>query len=218
MCPSRLFQNPCPVKDASFLSKILFWWFAGLVVKGYRTPLEADDLWTLREEDTSDKIISDLEQEWTAECAKIKKTLARKFGPYFLTGTLCIVFHDAFMFAIPQVLSLLLGFMRDDTAPLWKGYFYATLMFLLSCLQSLFNHQYMYTCFTVGMRVKTAVMGLVYRKSLVINSSARRTCTVGEIVNLVSADTQKLMDFVVYFNAVWLAPIEIALCLFFLWQ
>uniref|UniRef100_A0A3Q0SKS5 ABC-type glutathione-S-conjugate transporter n=1 Tax=Amphilophus citrinellus TaxID=61819 RepID=A0A3Q0SKS5_AMPCI len=134
------------------------------------------------------------------------------------TGTLCIIFHDAFMFAIPQVLSLLLAFMRDEDAPLWKGYFYATLMFLLSCLQSLFNHQYMYTCFTVGMRVKTAVMGLVYRKSLVINSSARRTCTVGEIVNLVSADTQKLMDFVVYFNAVWLAPIEIALCLFFLWQ
>lgn len=51
-----------------------------------------------------------------------------------------------------------------------------------------------------------------------INSASRRTCTVGEIVNLVSADTQKLMDFVVYFNAVWLAPIEIALCLFFLWQ
>lgn len=248
-------KNPCPVKDASFLSKILFWWFTGLVVKGYRNPLEAGDLWTLREEDRSQKIISDLEQDWTAECAKLQKqekalasgvalgsrlpeqaqllrklqkeqssgffllrTLARKFGPYFLTGTLCIIFHDAFMFAIPQVLSLLLDFMRDEDAPLWKGYFYATLMFLLSCLQSLFNHQYMYTCFTVGMRVKTAVMGLVYRKSLVINSSARRTCTVGEIVNLVSADTQKLMDFVVYFNAVWLAPIEIALCLFFLWQ
>lgn len=54
--------------------------------------------------------------------------------------------------------------MREEDAPMWKGYFYATLMFLLSCLQSLFNHQYMYSCFTVGMRVKTAVMGLVYRK------------------------------------------------------
>uniref|UniRef100_A0A665TXJ3 ABC-type glutathione-S-conjugate transporter n=1 Tax=Echeneis naucrates TaxID=173247 RepID=A0A665TXJ3_ECHNA len=241
----NLFQNPCPVKDASFLSKILFWWFTGLVVKGYRAPLAEEDLWTLREEDTSHKIISELQQDWTKALAsgvalgsrlpdqaqllrKLQKeqssgfilirTLARKFGPYFLTGTLCIIFHDAFMFAIPQVLSLLLGFMRDEDAPLWKGYFYATLMFLLSCLQSLFNHQYMYTCFTVGMRVKTAVMGLVYRKSLVINSASRRTCTVGEIVNLVSADTQKLMDFVVYFNAVWLAPIEIALCLFFLWQ
>ncbi|XP_023680988.2 multidrug resistance-associated protein 1 [Paramormyrops kingsleyae] len=252
---ATLIKNPCPVQDASFLSKILFWWFSGLVVKGYRKPLQAEDLWCLREEDTSEKIITDLEQEWTAQCTKMQqqerslgtgvalgsrlaeqaqlirklqkeqssgfcllKTLARNFGPYFLSGTLCLVVHDAFMFSIPQILSLLLGFMRDEDAPLWKGYFYASLMFLLSCLQSLFNHQYMYTCFTVGMRVKTAVMGLVYRKTLVISSAARRTCTVGEIVNLVSSDTQKLMDFVVYFNAVWLAPIEISLCLFFLWQ
>lgn len=44
-----------------------------LVVKGYRTPLEAGDLWNLREEDTSDKIISDLEEEWTTECAKLQQ-------------------------------------------------------------------------------------------------------------------------------------------------
>uniref|UniRef100_A0A672NT23 ABC-type glutathione-S-conjugate transporter n=1 Tax=Sinocyclocheilus grahami TaxID=75366 RepID=A0A672NT23_SINGR len=242
-------QNACPVQDASFLSKILFWWFSGLVFKGYRSPLQAEDLWSLREEDTSEKIISDLEEEWTAERTKLQhtsialgsrlpeqaqflrkiqkeqswgfcllRTLARSFGHYFLNGTLCLMVHDAFMFSVPQVLSLLLGFMKDEDAPLWKGYFYASLMFLLSCLQSVFNHQYTYTCFTVGMRVKTAVMGLVYRKSLVVNSASRRTCTVGEIVNLVSADTQKLMDFVVYFNAVWLAPIEVTLCLFFLWQ
>ncbi|MGH0130138.1 UNVERIFIED_CONTAM: hypothetical protein FKN15_041189 [Acipenser sinensis] len=247
--------NPCPDQDASFLSKILFWWFTGLVVKGYRKPLKAEDLWSLRKDDTSEKIISDLEQEWTMECARLQqktdslsptatlgskmpdqaqllrklqkeqsssfcllRALARVFGPYFLSGTLCLVVHDVFMFSIPQVLSLLLAFMSDADAPLWKGYFYAALMFLVSCMQSLFNHQYMYSCFTVGMRVKTAVMGLVYRKSLVITNAARRTSTVGEIVNLVSADTQKLMDFVVYFNAVWLAPIEITLCLFFLWQ
>lgn len=44
-----------------------------LVVKGYRTPLAAEDLWTLREEDTSCKIIAELQQDWTAECAKIQK-------------------------------------------------------------------------------------------------------------------------------------------------
>ncbi|XP_031432945.1 multidrug resistance-associated protein 1-like [Clupea harengus] len=248
-------KNPCPEEDASFLSRILFWWYCGLVVKGYRSPLKAEDLWSLRERDTSDTIIADLEKEWAKQCAKLQqeerslnaaralgyklteqtqllrklrkeqssgfcllRMLARNFGPCFLSGTLCLVIHDAFMFSIPQVLSLLLGFVRDENSPLWKGYLFAFLMFLLSCMQSLFNHQYMYTCFTVGMRVKTAVMGLVYRKCLVINSASRRTCTVGEIVNLVSADTQKLMDFVVYFNAVWVAPIEIALCLFFLWQ
>uniref|UniRef100_A0A674D3X8 ABC-type glutathione-S-conjugate transporter n=1 Tax=Salmo trutta TaxID=8032 RepID=A0A674D3X8_SALTR len=248
-------KNPCPVEDASFLSKMLFWWFGGLVIRGYRTPLQAEDLWCLREEDSSDCIIADLEKDWARECSKLQqkecslsgcrptgpklteqtqllkklrqeqnsgfclfRVLARSFGPFFLKGILFLIFHDVFMFSIPQVLSLLLGFMRDQDSDLWKGFMFALLLFLLSSLQSLFNHQYMYSCFTVGMRVKTAVMGLVYRKSLVISSAARQSCTVGEIVNLVSADTQKLMDMVVYFNAVWVAPIEIALCLFFLWQ
>ncbi|XP_053533881.1 multidrug resistance-associated protein 1 isoform X4 [Ictalurus punctatus] len=251
--PGRV-TNPCPVEDASFLSKALFWWFSGLVVRGYRSPLTTEDLWPLREEDTSEKIISDLEKEWSTKCAELQqersvsasrtlscriteqtqllqklrqeqsagflllRTLAKTFGPYFLSGTLCLLVHDAFMFSIPQLLSLLLDVVRDKDAPLWKGYLFAFSMFLVSCLQSLCNHQYMYSCFTVGMRVKTAIMGLVYRKSLVISSATSRTCTVGEIVNLVSTDTQKLMDFVVYVNAVWLAPIEIGLCLFFLWQ
>uniref|UniRef100_A0AAR2L873 ABC-type glutathione-S-conjugate transporter n=1 Tax=Pygocentrus nattereri TaxID=42514 RepID=A0AAR2L873_PYGNA len=195
-----------------------------LVVKGYRNPLQAEDLWSLRKEDTSEKIVSDLEEEWTTERTKLQQSKTSwpacnlmYFNALILAEHVCSVLIGHLSSSLSP-LSLLLGFMSEEDAPLWKGYFYASLMFLLSCLLSLFNHQYMYTCFTVGMRVKTAVMGLVYRKSLVISSAARRTCTVGEIVNLVSADTQKLMDFVVYFNAVWLAPIEIALCLFFLWQ
>uniref|UniRef100_A0A8P4G022 ABC-type glutathione-S-conjugate transporter n=1 Tax=Dicentrarchus labrax TaxID=13489 RepID=A0A8P4G022_DICLA len=115
-------------------------------------------------------------------------------------------------------LLLLLGFMRDKNAEMWKGFLFASLLFLLSCLQSVLHHQYMFHCFTVGMRLKTAVMGLVYRKCLLISSAARQQCTLGEIINLVSADTQKLMDFVVYFNCIWVTPIEITLCFYFLWQ
>lgn len=33
-------------------------------------------------------------------------TLGRSFGPTFLCGTLCLLLHDAFMFAVPQVLRL----------------------------------------------------------------------------------------------------------------
>ncbi|XP_076020047.1 multidrug resistance-associated protein 1-like [Genypterus blacodes] len=250
-------QNLCPEEDASFLSRFLFWWFSSLVIRGYRHPLQAEDLWTLRDEDTSRCIMLDMEKtcaqhpprpqhedpsgcvksssctlsESTEKTQLLKKqrrgwssgfylfcTLGRGFGPYFLCGTFCLILHDAFMFAVPQVLSLLLGFISDNGVPEWQGFLFAALLFLLSCLQSLLNHQYMYLCFTVGMRVKTAVMGLIYRKCLLMSSSARREVTMGEIINLVSADTQKLMDFVVYFNSVWAAPIEIAVCFYFLWQ
>lgn len=47
------------------------------------------------------------------------RTLARKFGPYFLTGTLCIIFHDAFMFAIPQVLRWDMQEQTSKSTPPW---------------------------------------------------------------------------------------------------
>ncbi|XP_051906935.1 multidrug resistance-associated protein 1-like [Hippocampus zosterae] len=239
---ARRVENPCPEEDASFLSNFFFFWFSGLVIRGFRRPLQADDLWTLRDQDSSERIMSELEAAWTQKRAEqrrpsatsekswlLKKppkkrsyissflrALGRSFGPYFLTGTLCLLLHDAFMFAVPQVLSLLLGFMRDEDPAMWKGFLFAGLLFLLSCLQSLLNHQYMYRCFTLGMRLKSAVMALVYRKCLVMSSAARRQCTVGEVINLISVDTQKMMDFVVYVNSVWVAPIEIALCFYFL--
>uniref|UniRef100_A0A8C3KPA4 ABC-type glutathione-S-conjugate transporter n=1 Tax=Calidris pygmaea TaxID=425635 RepID=A0A8C3KPA4_9CHAR len=113
---------------------------------------------------------------------------------------------------------LFLEFIEDQEAPGWHGYFYAFAMFLLACLQTLFEQRYMYMCLVLGLRLKTAVTGLVYRKILVMSNASRKAATVGEIVNLVSVDVQKLMDLIIYFNGTWLAPIRIIICFVFLWQ
>ncbi|XP_068279070.1 ATP-binding cassette sub-family C member 6 [Nyctibius grandis] len=140
------------------------------------------------------------------------------FGTYFLLSTLCLVICDVFLFSIPKVLSLFLEFIEDQEAPSWHGYFYACTMFLLACLQTLFEQRYMYMCLVLGLRLKTAVTGLAYRKILVMSNASRKAATVGEIVNLVSVDVQKLMDLIIYFNGTWLAPIRIIICFVFLWQ
>ncbi|XP_038273751.1 ATP-binding cassette sub-family C member 6-like isoform X4 [Dermochelys coriacea] len=146
------------------------------------------------------------------------KAFWNMFGTYFLLGTLSLVICDVFLFSVPKILSLFLEFIMDREAPNWKGYFYATLLFLLACLQTLFEQRYMYVCLVLGMRLKTAVTGLVYRKVLVMSNAARRAATVGEIVNLVCVDVQRLMDLIIYFNGTWLAPIRIIICFVFLWQ
>ncbi|KAJ7416042.1 multidrug resistance-associated protein 6 [Willisornis vidua] len=83
---------------------------------------------------------------------------------------------------------------------------------------TLFEQRYMYMCLVLGLRLKTAVTGLVYRKILLMSNASRRAATTGEIVNLVSVDVQKLMDLIIYFNGTWLAPIRIIICFVFLWQ
>ncbi|XP_063200107.1 multidrug resistance-associated protein 1 isoform X1 [Chroicocephalus ridibundus] len=254
--------NPCPEFSASFLSRITFWWITGLMVQGYRRPLEAKDLWSLNKEDTSEEIVPGLARNWAKEWAKTKrqplnmlyspkkqqkssdsngdvteeaealiikpseknseaslfKVLYKTFGPYFLMSFLFKAAHDLLMFAGPEILKLLINFVNNKAAPNWQGYFYTGLLFVCACLQTLILHQYFHICFVTGMRLKTAIVGVIYRKALVITNSARKTSTVGEIVNLMSVDAQRFMDLSTYINMIWSAPLQVILALYLLWQ
>ena len=54
-------------------------------------------------------------------------------------------------------------------------------------------------------------------QALRLSNKSRRTCTVGEIVNLMSVDAQRLMDLMQYLNMIWSAPLQIVLSLVFLY-
>ena len=51
----------------------------------------------------------------------------------------------------------------------WKGYAYAGGMFITAVIQSLALHQYFHKMTTIGMRMRTGIIGLVYEK--VINKN-----------------------------------------------
>ena len=56
-----------------------------------------------------------------------------------------------------------------------------------------------------------------YTQALRMSTKARRTSTVGEIVNLMSVDAQMFMDLMPYLHMIWSAPFQIILALIFLW-
>ncbi|KFW66898.1 Canalicular multispecific organic anion transporter 2, partial [Pygoscelis adeliae] len=146
------------------------------------------------------------------------KALLRTFGPYFLIGSFFKLIQDLLSFVNPQLLSVLIGFVKNKDAPAWWGFLIAALMFICAVLQTLILHQHFQYCFVTGMRLRTGITGVIYRKSLVITNSAKRSSTVGEIVNLMSVDAQRFMDLMTFLNMLWSAPLQIFLALYFLWQ
>ena len=54
-------------------------------------------------------------------------------------------------------------------------------------------------------------------QALRLSNRARQNSTVGEIVNLMSVDAQRLNDLVTYLHSIWAAPFQIVLALIFLW-
>uniref|UniRef100_A0AAZ3PYL9 ATP-binding cassette, sub-family C (CFTR/MRP), member 3 n=1 Tax=Oncorhynchus tshawytscha TaxID=74940 RepID=A0AAZ3PYL9_ONCTS len=237
--------NPCPQSTAGFLSTMTFWWFTSMAIKGYKNPLEAKDLWSLNKRDSSEVVVPKLLREWEVEQAKSNhvggesspeevevllskqkdpqkpsflRSLIKAFGPYFLIGSAFKLLQDLITFVNPQLLKLLISFTKQKGAPTWWGYALAFLMFFAAFLQTLILHQHFQYCFVTGMRLRTSIIGAIYRKSLIITNAAKRTSTVGEIVNLMSVDAQRFMDLTTFLNMLWSAPLQIILALYFLWQ
>ncbi len=51
-----------------------------------------------------------------------------------------------------------------------------------------------------------------------LSSAAKRSSSGGEIVNLMSVDAQKMQEFPTFLHYLWIAPIQVSLATYFLWQ
>lgn len=217
--------KPCPEGSSSYLSKLIFFWFESLAWKGWRNPLVDADLWELNEEDLSKTQYPIFAKNWNKVQEKNKgkpvsvfAVLVKTFGPLFLVGAALKFVQDCLTFVPPRILKLLIAYVGDPNEETWKGYFYVVVLFGTSFIQTIFLAQYFHKMFVLGMRIKASVTSAIYRKALRISNAARKESTVGEIVNLMSVDTQRLMDLVAYLNMIWSAPFQIAVSLYFLWE
>ncbi|NWH63151.1 MRP1 protein, partial [Geococcyx californianus] len=84
--------------------------------------------------------------------------------------------------------------------------------------QSLLHQLYQRNNMLTAVKIKTAVVGLIYKKALTLANSSHRNYTTGEIVNLMSADAQQLMELTANINLLWSAPFQIIMAVIFLWK
>lgn len=243
--------KPYPEKGASFLSRILYTWFNPMVWKGFCRPLEVKDLWNISVEDSSNEIVAIFSKYWTRAVEKslTKQNIKRKasimypifkaFGPAFLLGASFNFVQDVLMFASPQLLNLIIGFVQTSTIkvvnnttngtnsneyvpnpdeePMWRGIFYAILLFVVASIRTMLNSQYFQRAHLVGLRIRTALLGSIFKKALCLSNTAKKETTLGEIVNLLAVDSQGLMDRITFMNSLWSAPLQIGLSFYFLW-
>nr|CAD7413218.1 unnamed protein product [Timema poppensis] len=231
-------ENPCPIMRAPYHSRLFFSWFDPFVWKGYRSPIKNQDLWGLTPEETSREIVPSFNKYWEKTLDKAsrnsgrmdfvkttKKTrkpsvllaLVKAFGPTFLFGSILLFCVNVLTFVSPQILKYLIAFVSSDD-PMWKGYMYASMMFIAAAVQTMFNSQYSYKMMVVGIRIRVALISVIYKKALSMSNSARKESTVGEIVNLMSVDANRILEAIPNLNVLWSAPMLIALSLYFLWE
>ncbi|KAF9109012.1 hypothetical protein BGX27_008133, partial [Mortierella sp. AM989] len=185
----------CPEEEANVFSIASFHWVTGLMRKGYNKPLTMDDLWELRNDDQSKKVSLSFEEAWEKELKKKTPSLIRALaaafgGPFYIAGIWKMV-NDILGFLQPLLLRQMLLFVMS----------YKT-----ESPQSL-----------TGMKIRVALITAIYQKSLRLSNTARQEFTVGEIVNHMSVDTQRIENVVNYLHGLWSSVFQITVTLYLLY-
>jgi ATP-binding cassette subfamily C (CFTR/MRP) protein 1 len=148
--------------------------------------------------------------------------MVKTFGGTFLFSAIFKFFVDMLQFASPLLLGALIRYVDpgDDEAvgALWKGLLLTFTLFAVTFLIAILNGQHGLTSYQVGFRIRTALISSIYRKALRMSSAAKRTTTVGEIVNLMSVDAHRFFEMIPYLHVAWSGPTVMTLAIFLLWQ
>ena len=88
---------------------------------------------------------------------------------------------------------MLIGFIEDkDNTETWRGYAYGVSMFVVALVQSICLQQYFHFVTVLGMKIRTAVIGMVYSKVQYHSHTALHTLDSRAILAYYSRQTRIL--------------------------
>ncbi|XP_072404906.1 ATP-binding cassette sub-family C member 10 [Chiloscyllium punctatum] len=144
--------------------------------------------------------------------------LNKAFGCRFYSLGLLKFIGSMLGFAGPLLLNLLVTFMESDTQQMTKGIWYALGLFLSTFIGAVLLNQFNYRVMTISLMVRSALISAIYRKSLRVNTTTLSTFSVGEIVNFMSTDTDRIVNFFPIFHDLWSLPFQFGITLYLLYQ
>ena len=224
----------CPEENVSFLQRLFYLWSLPLLWQGFRAPLTAGHLWPLPKQLTSDTVIPNFEskleqvkkvpqQEKSEQNAQkpfsVFPALARSLrGEVMFVGCLELVTLVCWQ-ASPLVMRRMITLVRDaEEETNWHSFFYTALLFLLQTIAMVVLSQNHKNQFTIGMQLRTSLTSALYKKSLRLTPEARQESTVGEVVNLMSADVGHVVMLGQHINFLWSCPMQVGVATVAMYQ
>ncbi|NXL88754.1 MRP7 protein, partial [Alectura lathami] len=201
----------------SWLSRFFYAWLNPLMKRGYQWKLnQPQDVCLLPRQLQAARVCDRLHR--AQEAVRLLSVLHAAFGLRFYSLGLLKLAGSMLSFSGPLLLNLLVDFMESRQEPLSHGVLYALGLFAGSFLGALLRNQFCYEVQKVTLMVRAAVISAIYRKALRVGNCSLTRFTVGEIVNFMSTDTSRLVNFCISFHEVWSLPFQFAITLYLLYQ
>ncbi|XP_067441604.1 ATP-binding cassette sub-family C member 10 isoform X1 [Thunnus thynnus] len=144
------------------------------------------------------------------------RVLHKAFGlRYYMLGVLKVVVN-MLSFAGPLLLSSLVSFMEEEGAPVSRGVWCALGLFATTLLSSVLRNIFVFEVSKVALSARAALMSSIYGKALRVSGSSLAGFALGEVVNLMSTDCDRVVNFFNSFHELWSLPFSFSITLYLL--
>ncbi|KAF9112068.1 hypothetical protein BGX27_004016 [Mortierella sp. AM989] len=219
-------------EKANLASRISFNFLQPIITQGFKNPLSVKDIEGMMPERIKTQYSFEvLNNRWQKDVAKAK---AKGQKPNLFWTILAsnarswipVMFHrivaSTLTYVLPTLMNEILGFIdsysRPNPQPVSLGIILAFGMFFASLLNSFFMAQYFQTSMNIGIEIRTALIAMIYRKSLRLSSAAKQKSTAGEINNHMSVDAERWNDLSNFLPMFISIPYELAIALWLLYR
>ena len=206
-------------RSVSFLTK--------LILTGGKRPLTLEDLGIPAQQDRASVLYEAYDREWTEEKkrrgnkASIMRTIIRATGScyFFWTAVLLNVVSVLMNFIPTYLLNLLVSDLEQESSGKLDGdesrpdmkmrWVYTVLMLLAPLIQAVVASIIQMMMARIAVSAKAMSSEAIYRKALRLTSTAKGSTSTGQLVNIMSTDTNVLLQFIQLTNLFVMIPVMV---------
>lgn len=200
--------------DFNLLSKLIFHWVNPLIEKGVLGRLRKnDDLFDLPECLNIKKLFENL-QKSLSTTRSLLKALHRSFGIEFYAIGILRLFSDLSNYAGPLLLGGLLRSGAVDQDPSQQAYYYAFGLFSTTLISAIAGVHFNWKISIVSTKMRASLVSAIYLKGLEAKGLHEAK---PEILNLMSTDTDRIVNSCISFHSFWSIPFQLFATLYLLY-
>lgn len=123
-------------------------------------------------------------------------------GFYALMRTLAVAVAPLLLFAF-------VWYSKQEERDLRTGLLLVGSLLLTKLVESLSQRHWFFDSRRTGMRIRSALMAVIFQKQLKLSSQGRKNHSTGEIVNYIAVDAYRLGDSINWLHMGWSSPLQL---------
>ena len=190
----------CEEYKISLISEYLYSFMNPLISLGACKHLEIEDVPPVPKYQESSVTEMALSAAWSDEMKNhehpmLTRAMFQSFGKLFLYGTANAAIFVTVVGLQPFFVTKLLEYISTGNASVFginSGMGLAFTLGILSVVGAFTINNSMYLLYCFGMAIRSALIGIIFQKSLHISNSAKAKHSIGEVITLMSVDVERV--------------------------